>query len=160
MEITIRWQKPIQLTKHKRIIVDEDDLPAGLRAEPGVYFFSRKFGTKRVPFYIGESQNVRARLKQHLATTKIADVLRSLSAEDDQIKIGVRFFHFGYLLARPGHKPSVCLKIVQKALIRQAVEQGHPILNTQLKKFRTHNLHFEGGKSARATYDSHIVVEA
>ena len=97
MEITIVWQKPIQLTKHKKIIVDEDDLPETLEARPGVYFFSRKYAKISVPFYIGESKNLRTRLRQHLGTTRIADVLRSLSVTDEKIKKGVRYFHFGYL---------------------------------------------------------------
>ena len=63
MDITIEWQKPVQLTRHKKPLVDEDDLPNKIEDEPGVYFFSRRFGTKFEPFYIGETLKIRSRLK-------------------------------------------------------------------------------------------------
>jgi hypothetical protein len=44
MEIRIDWQKPIQLTHHRRIIVDENDLPEIIEARSAVYFFSRQWG--------------------------------------------------------------------------------------------------------------------
>ncbi|MGO9400578.1 MAG: hypothetical protein ACLP19_22460 [Xanthobacteraceae bacterium] len=55
MDIQIEWQQPIQLTRHKKPLVDEDDLPEKIGEKPGVYFFSRRFGTKFEPFYIGET---------------------------------------------------------------------------------------------------------
>jgi hypothetical protein len=160
MEISIDWQKPVQLTRHKRIIVDKDDLPEAIEARAGVYFFARRFGRICVPFYIGETLNIRSRLKQHLGTVKIADVLRSLVGAEETIKIGVRYFHFGYIRAQAPTKQKRCLKIVQKYLIRQAVENEIAILNTNLKKFKTHDLLFEGSKKARAIYSKANVVEA
>jgi hypothetical protein len=75
VDIKIEWQQPIQLTKHKKPLVDEDDLPEKIAAKAGVYFFSRRFGVKFEPFYIGETLNIRSRLKSHLNSKKIAFVL-------------------------------------------------------------------------------------
>jgi hypothetical protein len=51
MNIDIKWQEPIQLTRFRTIIVNKDALPEELENTSGVYFFSRKFGHKYVPFY-------------------------------------------------------------------------------------------------------------
>jgi hypothetical protein len=55
MNITIDWQLPLQLTQHKKIILDPKDISDLIEARPGVYFFSRKFGSHFVPFYSGET---------------------------------------------------------------------------------------------------------
>lgn len=89
MNITIDWQLPLQLTKHKKIILDPKDIPEWVDASPGVYMFTRKFGNTYVPFYIGESLSLQQRLKDHLKTVKIVDVLRSQSG-DSEIKKGTR----------------------------------------------------------------------
>jgi len=160
MQIQINWQMPIQLTLNKKIIVDEDYLPDEIKNIPGVYFFSRKFGSNNLPFYIGETLTLRDRLKSHLGSTKIAYVLRGISS-DKEIKNGTRYFHYGYLkgnAAKPLTKRR--LSIAQRHLIRVAVEEGIPILNSNLTKVQTHTLSFTGGWKARAIYEKQATVEA
>jgi len=94
-------KSPVQLTRHRKPIVDEDNLPDRIRKKPGVYFFSRKFGSKFEPFYIGETLTVRNRLKGHLNSKKIAFVLFDIDP-DSPVKGGVRYFHFGYLKSGKG----------------------------------------------------------
>jgi hypothetical protein len=161
MEIVIEWEKPVQLTRHKRIIIDENELPPAIEAKPAVYFFSRHWGGAFVPFYIGETWDVRARLKAHLQSKRIADVLRGIAADDERIKSGTRYFHYGYFVGGRGQRPKPCLRIVQRYLIRKAVEEEVPILNSQLKTFRTHTLRLNGGPQARAAvYPKSAMVEA
>ena len=93
MNIQIEWQKPIQLTYHKKIIVTEKYLSTVVEKRPGVYFFSRKFGNSFEPFYIGETTSVLGRLKTHLKSKDIAYALEELG--NTPIKAGVRYFHFG-----------------------------------------------------------------
>jgi hypothetical protein len=80
----------------KKIIVDESELPDEIEDYPGIYFFSRKFGETKLPFYVGGTLKLRSRLKSHLSSKKTADVLRGISADKD-IKNGTRYFHYGYL---------------------------------------------------------------
>lgn len=79
MNITIEWQEPIQLTKFGKIIIDEKHLPESIRDKAGAYFFSRKFGKKYIPFYIGRTATLKMRLGDHLKTKKIAFVLRGIT---------------------------------------------------------------------------------
>jgi hypothetical protein len=139
MEIKIEWQQPIQLTKHKKPLVDEDDLPDKIRAKPGVYFFSRRFGPNVEPFYIGETLNIRSRLKGHLNSKKIAFVLLDIDPKS-QVKGGVRYFHYGYLRAGKGQNAKTWGKIVQRYLIRTAIARGLKLININLTTVPTHSL--------------------
>ena len=161
MQITIRWQKPIQLTRGKKIIIDPKDIPNSIENVPGVYFFARTFGKSIIlPFYVGETLTIRTRLKSHLESTKIADVLRGIS-DEEAIKNGTKYFHYGYLHGNAERKLTKRrLSIVQKHLIRLAIETGAPILNYQLTTMKTHSLEFIGSASARAIYAKSSAVEA
>jgi hypothetical protein len=160
MQITIRWQMPVQLTLNKKIIVDENELPDEIEDCAGIYLFSRKFGETKLPFYIGETLTLRSRLKTHLSSKKIADVLRGISSDKD-IKNGTRYFHYGYLkgnASKPLTKKR--LSIVQRYLIRVAIENDIPISNSNLTKVKTHTVVFSGGKETRTIYDKMASVEA
>jgi len=150
MNITIDWQLPIQLTKHKKIIIDPKELSELIEARPGIYMFSRKFGSYYLPFYIGETLSLQHRLKSHLKSAQIAFVLRGISG-DKEIKKGTRHFHFGYLrgnFQKEGAKKR--LEIAQRFIIRTAIENDIPILNSNLTRIRTHTLQFNGSPKARA----------
>jgi hypothetical protein len=95
-----------------------------------------------------------------LKSVKIADVLRGISG-DKEIKKGTRHFHFGYLkgnFQKDGAKKRV--EIVQRRLIRTAIEWDYPILNSSLTKIQTHNLLFNGSGKARGYFDKAMTVEA
>lgn len=81
MDINIDWQQPVQLTRHKKMLFDEDAIPQRILDKPGVYFFSRAFGDDALPFYIGESGSIRRRLGNHLRSTKIVFVLLGMDKE-------------------------------------------------------------------------------
>jgi hypothetical protein len=158
MDIKIEWQKPIQLTKHKKPIVDEDDLPEKIAGKAGIYFFSRRFGPKFEPFYIGETLNIRSRLKGHLNSKKIAFVLLDIDPKS-QVKGGVRYFHYGYIRTGKGQNAKTCIKIAQRYLIRTAIAQGLKLININLTAVPTHSLTFIGSKKARAIYGKSAKVE-
>jgi hypothetical protein len=159
MDIEIEWQNPIQLTKFKKIIVDENDLPQGIDDEAGVYFFSRKHGRNYIPFYIGETERIRSRLKSHLNWAKLADVLRGMRVGDKKIKQGDRYFHYGYLIAKQKQNKKKCIQLVQKYLVREAVRKNTPLLNKKLVVFQTNSLTFNGNKKARGIYGKYVAVE-
>jgi hypothetical protein len=158
VDILIEWQKPIQLTRHKKPLVDEDDLPKKIAKKPGVYFFSRRFGTKFEPFYIGETLKIRSRLESHLKSKKIAFVLLDIDPKS-QVKGGGRYFHYGYIRTRKGQNAKTCIKIVQRFLIRTAISQGLKLININLTTVPTDSLTFSGSKKARAIFDKSAKVE-
>ena len=162
LKIIVHWQKPIQLTKNKKVIVDPKELPEELTKRPGVYFFSREYGDVRIPFYIGETLSIRDRLKSHLASAKIADVLRGIDIPHaPQIKSGRRYFHYGYLNGNADRTlTKKRLHLTQLHLIRMAIEKNFPILNSNLTTIKTHRLEFTGSVSARSIYGKVAIVEA
>jgi hypothetical protein len=159
MQITLEWNSPIQLTRYGEIILDDRALPQEIPAKPGVYFFSRKHGIEYIPFYIGETLNIRARLKSHLRWRDIADVLRGIAGPDHRIKQGTRYFHYGVFRGRQGQDPKTCLSIVQRHMIREAVEEEIPILNKNLKKFKSHAIRFDGSRTGRGWFEKHSIAE-
>ena len=153
MEITIDWQQPIQLTSSKKLIVEADDLPEEIENIPGIYYFSRRHGPDYSPFYIGETLTMRNRLKSHLNNVKIVDVLRGASIEDDRIRQGSRYFHYGNFIGKQRQDAKTCLLIVQKLMIRWAVVNNIPLLNKNLTQLKTHDIYFEGSVDGRGRYD-------
>jgi hypothetical protein len=59
-------------------VITEKDLLSKVEKQPGVYFFSRKFGSVCKPFYIEETVNIRTRLATHWRSDAIKSVLRGL----------------------------------------------------------------------------------
>jgi hypothetical protein len=152
MDLLFEWQEPILLAKRRKIVVDDSDIEL-VEPWPGVYFFARRFSSNFTPFYIGESINLRQRLKNHLATRRIADVLRGIEIpEAPVISQGARTFHYAYFIARRGHTAPRCLDIAQKFMIQEAVSKGVPLLNLQLMTIKAHRISFDGRVAARGMF--------
>jgi hypothetical protein len=99
MHVKIDWKDPIQLTRHKKLLLEEKELLSMVERTPGIYFFSRKHGSRFEPLYIGETKSVRGRLRNHWRSAAIKDVLRGIGGKTiNSIKGGERYFHFGYLV--------------------------------------------------------------
>ncbi|KAA2236733.1 hypothetical protein [Salinarimonas soli] len=160
MEISIQWFEPVQLTERGRLLLSPDNVPDEIPDVAGVYYFSRRYGSTHTPFYIGETLNLRSRLRSHLNTVAIVDVLRGINVSDTQIRQGTRYFHYGALETKRNQDPKKCLSIVQKFMIRTAVEYGAPILNKNLTKIKIHNIHFAGNRHGRGWFDENASIEA
>jgi hypothetical protein len=158
MHIQIDWQQPVQLTRHKKLLIDENNLPEKIKDRPGVYFFSRRFGKKFSPFYIGETLRIRGRLKSHLNSKNIAFVLLDIDPKSE-IKGGVRYFHYGYFKTTSEAKAKTCIKIVQRYLIREAISREIKLVNKNLTTVQTHALTFFGSKRSRAIYGKRANIE-
>lgn len=149
MELRFDWQSPIKLTQNKKII-DKDEYINEIENKPGIYYFARDFGDKSEPFYIGETKNLRTRLKQHLETVRIADILRGMKVKDaPKISNGSRSFHFAYFKPKPGQNTEKSLKIAQRFMISEALASNLPLLNSQLTVIKTHKLIFSGNNNTR-----------
>lgn len=159
MQITISWQPPILLARHKKIVYDEDIILERVEAKPGVYYFSRRHGDKYSPFYIGESINLQGRLKNHLNSADIRDILRGLDDVIDEIAQGARYFQYGYLEGKSA-KAKQCLDIVQEYMITEALGKGVPLINKQLTKVPTHTLTFQGSKIGKGMFPRSFSIRA
>lgn len=157
MKIQFKWQKPVDLT-HNRIILQVDY--SKIKPVAGVYYFARTFGGKGLPFYIGQSTNLNERLKSHLRTVRIADILRGMPvAGAPAIDRGPRSFHFAYLTAVSNNQTGLALKIVEKMMIEEAVRERIPLLNTQLTLRRTHEISFGRGRGGKECFEDDWEME-
>jgi len=140
------------LARNKQIIFTEDDLDR-IEEDPGVYYFARNFGDKSEPFYIGETTNLRTRLKNHLDTRRIADILRGMTvAGAPTISNGPRSFHYAYFNAKKGQNCKKSLQIAQKFMIGEAIAANIPLLNSKLTVIKTHSLTFVGSDVAQSIF--------
>jgi hypothetical protein len=147
------WQPPLILTRHKKLIVTANDLKR-IENVPGVYYFARSQGANSEPFYIGETLTLRTRLKQHLETAKIADILRGMNvAGAPAISNGPRSFHFAYFKPQKGPlKVKKALTVAQEFMIREAIAMNLPLLNVKLTIIKTHSLTFSGQSVRRSIF--------
>lgn len=151
MGIVIEWHKPIQLTKSRQLLYTADNMPEDVPAEAGVYYFSRKHGEYVKPFYIGESQNLRSRLKSHLGSVAIVHVLMGIS-DDDRIKQGTRYYHFGVLRRKTNQDVKSAIQRVERAMIYDATASGIPILNKNLTTIKTNTIEFTGSVDGKGWF--------
>jgi hypothetical protein len=163
MNIKILWQKPLLLAANKRLQIDEYSIPEVVEDRAAVYFFSRKFGSKFEPFYIGETTHLRGRLRSHLKDYRVRDVLRGsqdkgIDSEVRKIAQGSKYFHFGYFTGKRGQDAKKCIEIVQAHMIELAIIEEIPLLNTQLTKIPTHLIEFAGARSGRGFYGKRFQV--
>jgi len=144
MILDFEGQSPIRLAQNKKLCYSGDDL---LQIEniAGVYYFARHFGDKFWPFYIGETKTLLSRLKSHLDTRRIADILRGMPVPGAQpISSGSRWFHYAYFKARKKQDAKKCCQVAQKFMIQEALAEELPLLNSKLTVIRTHSLVFSG----------------
>jgi hypothetical protein len=152
VNLQFSWQTPLMLARNKQIIIMDDNL-ARIEEQPGVYYFARNFGDKSEPFYIGETMNLRARLKNHLDNRRIADILRGMKVADaPTISNGPRSFHYAYFNAKKGQNTKKSLRIAQKFMISEAIAANIPLLNSQLTVIKTHSLKFVGNDVAQSIF--------
>lgn len=143
MQIKAAWSNPIQLKKCKPggliYELDLDLLPQG----PGVYIFGRQHGANVSPIYIGETKNIRLRIKGHLNSLP-------LMREIENAPSGKRILIFCTVKARSGFKAKKHIKIIEKALILHAQGKGHALFNRKGAKLPTDEIFFTGNRTSEA----------
>jgi excinuclease UvrABC nuclease subunit len=123
MDLRLTWHKPVQLRKARAGSTSIYDLDlTKAPAKPGVYIFMRRFGKKLSPLYVGKAGNLRVRMGQQLNALKLMKGIQNAA-------IGRRAVVFGEFVARPGQKEGKCLLMIEKALIRHFLSEGHDLLN-------------------------------
>jgi hypothetical protein len=159
MDIEIRWLEPMLLARNNVIVIDADFLPDQIPDEAGVYFFSRKFGDRFEPFYIGETGDLRGRLRSHLNSADIRDLLRGMELKTYSVKQGNKYFHAGVLIAKRGQQADRCGGIIQSYMIEVAIAQKHQLLNKQLTEIPTHSVEFTGSRNGKAIFPTAFNVK-
>lgn len=152
MKIEATWSKPIELKKCK---------PGGLIYElnleqlptaPGVYVFVRTHGGSVSPIYIGETLNIRSRIKSHL---NFLPLMRAI----ENAPIGSRFLLYCTVKAGAAAKAKKHIKVVEKALILHAQGEGHTLFNKKGTMLPTDEIAFKGNRTSEAIAPRRMLIK-
>jgi len=140
MKLHLEWARPIPLKDGSRegliYTVDLNKLPA----VAGIYVFGRqrKDQTRNIEaLYVGQATRIRSRVKSQLNNVRLMKHLQK--ARQGQRKILAARF-----VARPGQQPSKSLAIIERALIRHFLSEGHDLVNKQGTRLRQHEIASDG----------------
>jgi hypothetical protein len=126
------------------IVVESDE--KRIPESPGVYVFARAYGSSYEPIYIGQADDLRARIRQHLKTN--VALMRALR----ESKSGGKVILLGELKTRPGQQSQRVLDIVEPTLIAEAVASGYALVNRQLTSAKFHSLVSTGATRDRGPF--------
>ncbi len=133
MKLRLEWSRPIPLRRaRQRTLVyttDLDKLPDG----PGLYVFGRQYGNSLEALYVGKAKNIRSRVDRQLNNSRLIQHMKTA-------KIGKRILLVGRFVPKPGQRESDCLPLLERALIRHFVSDGHDLVNIQGTRLRQHEI--------------------
>jgi hypothetical protein len=143
MKISLKWEKPLRLRDGSRL----NQIYYGrgverLSGKPGVYVFARKFGKNIVPLYVGQASRLRGRIEGQFNNLRLMMGIKNAQA-------GHRILLVARLYLKRGQQMSKVLDIVESALIKNALAQGHDLLNQQGTKTKVHVIRSQGNSSSR-----------
>jgi hypothetical protein len=144
VKISLKWEKPIRLKRmgrHSNQIYDcqhREHFPS----KSGVYIFARRFGKNVAPLYIGQASKLRGRIEGQFNNLKLMMAIRNAPT-------GHRILLIARLYLQPGQRMSKVLDIVESALIKNALAQGHDLINQHGTKTKVHVIRSKGNASSR-----------
>ena len=107
---------------------------ARLPETPGVYVFGRQFGRNFEALYVGQAHDIRWRVRFHLKNNL------GLMLHLQKAKNGRRVILTGRFVSKPGQQEKKCLTLLERALIRFFLSEGHDLVNKQGARLRRHEI--------------------
>jgi hypothetical protein len=151
MILGLEWTRAILLkdaSKDNLIYsVPSDKLPSAA----GIYVFGRRYGKKFEALYVGKANRIRARVNGQCNNLRLMQHLKNAKARK-RIVLAARF------LARPGQQKANCLSLIEHALIRYFLSEGHDLVNKQGVRIRRHEI-MSAGKHPKRYFPSPIFLE-
>lgn len=141
LHIEVHWSKPLEVVddaagKLIYAVEDVEDVPD----TAGVYVFARLFGSRAIPLYIGETGNIRTRLKQHLKNN--VRLMKGIQGAPN----GKRIFLFGEVRLKRGQNVKKVRSVLQRTIIERALSEGHELLNDKGAKTPVHSVRSTGNR--------------
>lgn len=137
MKIFVEWGKPLTLRdgsiQNMIYVVDVNKVPDSA----GVYVFRRRWGKKIEAVYVGKGTNIRSRVKGQFNNLRLMQHLK-------QAKSGKRVVLFGKVITKPGQKIDKVVSLLERALIRHFLSEGHDLVNIQGVRIRRHEVNSDG----------------
>jgi hypothetical protein len=141
LRIEVSWSKPMEVVDDSAgkliyAVEDVEDVPD----IAGVYVFARLFGSRVIPLYIGETGNIRTRLKQHLKNN--VRLMKGIQGAPN----GRLIFLFGEVRLRRGQNVKKVRSVLQRTIIERALSEGHELLNDKGAKTPVHSVRSTGNR--------------
>ncbi len=151
MRLHLDWGRPLALrdgTKQNLIyIADLSKLPTA----PGVYVLGRRWGSAFEALYVGKATNIRSRVKGQLNNLRVMQHLKNA-------KTGRRIVLSGRVVTKPGQRLEKSLLLIERALIRYFLSEGHDLVNRQGTRLRRHEI-VSSGKHPKRFIPATMYVE-
>jgi len=137
MKISVEWGRPLALRNGSRqnliCVLDFDKVPDSA----GVYVFGRRWGKDIEALYVGKATNIRSRVNGQFNNLRLMQHLK-------HAKIGKRVFLFGKAITKTGQKIDKVVSLLERALIRYFLSEGHDLVNRQGVRIRRHEINSDG----------------
>jgi hypothetical protein len=151
MKLHIEWARLIHLkdgTKQNMIYTaDQNKLPS----ISGIYILGRRWGSDIEALYVGKANNICSRVKGQLNNLRLMQHLKNAKA-------GKRMILFGKIITKPGQRMEKSLRLIERALIRYFLSEGHDLVNKQGTRLRHHQITSEG-KHPKKFFPSNMFLE-
>jgi len=134
MKLLLQWTRQIPLQDAGR----EENLiytfqHARLPEAAGVYVFGRRYGDNFEALYVGKANDIRGRARGQLKNLPLMLHLR-------KAKSGKRIILAGRFVSKPGQQEQKCLTLLERALIRYFLSEGHDLVNKQGTRLKRHEI--------------------
>jgi hypothetical protein len=138
MKLYLEWGRPIPLQDGSEenliYLPDPDKLPRSA----GVYVFGRRRRNGDFEaLYVGKASDICGRVWSHRNNLPLMMHLRNA-------KYGKRVVRAGIFKPRPGQKVAKSLRLIERALIRYFLSEGHDLVNKQGTRLRRHEIASDG----------------
>lgn len=138
MKLYLEWRSPMTLkdgsAENLIYTFDRDRLPK----VPGVYIFGRvqKNGGFEA-LYVGKADNLQGRVWGQRKNLPLMMHLKNTAKGERRVRVGV-------FKARPGQSSTKCLRIIERALIRYFLSEGHDLVNKAGTRLQRHEIASDG----------------
>jgi hypothetical protein len=140
MKMHLEWSRPIPLKDGSRenllCAVDLAKLPTA----GGVYTFGRQRKDQDRNFealYVGKANTIRRRVRGQLKNLPVMLHLKNA-------RQGRRLLLTAKFVGQPGQRAGKCIPIIERALIRYFLSEGHDLVNKQGTRLRRHEIKSDG----------------
>jgi hypothetical protein len=134
MKLQLEWGRPILLRDAGReenllYTFDYSKLPE----VAGVYVLGRRYSRKFEALYVGKAGAIRGRARGQLKNLPLMLHLK-------KAKSGQRIILAARFICKPGQQEEKCLALLERALIRYFLSEGHDLVNKQGARLRRHEI--------------------
>jgi hypothetical protein len=130
LKLRLEWSKPVELTSQR---LGYDLNLDRIEQAPGIYVFGRRHGDTFEALYVGKATNLRSRAKNQLNNLRLMQHLKDA-------KTGKRLLLPAVFRPGQAQQISKCLPLIERALIRRFLAEGHDLVNVQGTRIRRHEI--------------------